>query len=98
MVYKCEVQNQLGNHLYLRGKEDDVYDIVDHFFFQHEGDAPMIIEEFDHDDDIFVHLMYVPPNLYCDACDIVVNSKKQMLHHIKGRKHQYCIDDSCVVF
>ena len=98
MVYKCELQNQLGTHLFLRGTKDDVYDIVDHFFFKHEDDTPMMIEEIDRDDGIFIHLMYVPPNLYCDACDTMVNSTKQMLHHIKGKKHQYNTNDSCIVF
>ena len=96
MIYKCEVQNQLGNHLYLRGPEEEVYDTVDQFFITHEDDTPMVIEERDSGEDLFVHLMYVPPNLYCDTCDIHVNSSRQMEHHIKGKKHQYN-NDTCII-
>ena len=91
MVYKCEVQNNLGKHLYLRGKEDDVYDVVDQFFIEYEDNEPMMIEERDRGDEIFVHLMYTPPNLYCDRCDVLVNSERQMEHHIKGKRHIYSI-------
>ena len=96
MVYKCEVQNHLGNHLYLRGQEEEVYDVVDQFFIENEYNMPMIIEERNRGEDIFVHLMYTPPNLYCEVCDVCVNSTRQMEHHIKGKRHHYN-NDTCIV-
>ena len=102
MIYKCELQNELGKHLYVRGPEEEVYDFVDGFFLKHEEDVPMIVDHTDREnDEVFVHLMYTPPNLYCEKCDVEVNSRKQMEHHIKGKKHNPRIFNggfACAIF
>jgi hypothetical protein len=89
MVYHCSVQNNIGVHTYLRGECEEVYDWVDTFFFKNEGKEPMIIDHVDREDDeVFVHLMSNHREVYCEQCNIMLNSEKQYYHHVKGNKHQ----------
>lgn len=88
MVYICKVQNNTGVHTYLRGGEEEVYDYVDNFFIKHEDKVPMVIDHVDRDDgEVFVHLMSNHIQVYCESCDVVLNSEKQYYHHIRGKKH-----------
>ena len=92
MVYKCKVSDDNGVHVYLRGTEESVYDHVDHFFMDNEDREPMIVDHVDRtDDEVFVHLMANSSEVYCDTCDIVLNSEKQYMHHVRGRRHQCSI-------
>ena len=91
MVYHCRVQNNIGVHTYLRGDKEDVYDWIDNYFFKNEDKESMIIDHVDREDgDIFVHLMTNHAEVYCEKCDIILNSEKQYYHHIRGKKHLCC--------
>ena len=72
----------------MRGDKEDVYDWVDNYLFKNEDKESMIIDHVDREDgDVFVHLMTTRNEVYCEKCDIILNSEKQYNHHIIGRKH-----------
>ena len=88
MVYHCIVQNNIGVHTYLRGDNEDIYDCVDTYFLKNEGKEPMIIDHVDREDgEVFIHLMSSHNEVYCEKCDMILNSEKQYSHHIRGKKH-----------
>ena len=89
MIHVCNLQNDIGQHFYLRGGYNDVYDYVDRFFDTKRHNEPIIIQSLDRDEDTFVHLMHLHPELYCEDCDVHVNSQSQFDRHIAGKKHRY---------
>ena len=91
MVYSCTVKNIIGTHTYIRGNKDEIDDYINNFFVTQQDNTPMVIEVKDRSEGVFAHLMADTPNLYCETCDVIVNSQKQMKHHIKGKTHKYNI-------
>ena len=89
MIHVCNLQNDIGQHFYIRGGYNDVYDYVDRFFDTNGTNEPMIIQSQVRDEDTFVHLMHLHPKLYCEDCDVHVNSRVQLDQHISGKKHSY---------
>ena len=77
MVYTCTVKNIIGTHTYIRGNQDEIDDYINNFFVTQQDNKPMVIEIKDRSEGVFAHLMADTPILYCETCDIIVNSQNK---------------------